>query len=432
MQQPVYALSPAVRDMRNSATVAIKARVRTLLGQGHTVHDLGFGQSPFPIPAPVVAALREHAHEQEYLPVAGLRALREAVAAYHARRGDADRSADDVLIGPGSKPLMYFLQLACDAELVLASPSWVTYAPQARMLGRPVRTIATKREHGFRVRPEDLDRLCAEDPGRPRLFVLNYPNNPTGATYSADELRGLAEVARKYRLVVLSDEIYGELHFTGEHVSLARFYPEGTILSSGLSKWCGAGGWRLGHFSFPPEMRPVLDAMTAAMSECITSTAAPVQYAAVEAYRPRPELDAYLVHSRRILRSLGTWVADTLRAAGVHCASPAGGFYVFPDFGDKAAALKAKRGVTTAAELSRTLLAEGEDGEAKVAILPGSDFGRPESELSARLAYVSFDGDAALHAAAALPAEEALDAAFLEAHCRSVLDAVRALCAWLP
>jgi len=96
---------------------------------------------------------------------------------------------------------------------------------------------------------------------RPRILVLNYPGNPDGLTYSSDELKEIAQVARKYELILLSDEIYGQLNHKGEHVSVARFYPEGTIISSGLSKWCGAGGWRLGTFSFPRDLDWLLDAM---------------------------------------------------------------------------------------------------------------------------------------------------------------------------
>ena len=80
---------------------------------------------------------------------------------------------------------------------------------------------------------------------RARIVVLNYPSNPTGATYTPEELRDIAEVARGHRVVLLSDEIYGKLHYEGEHSSIVPLYPEGTIFSGGLSKWCGAGGWRL-------------------------------------------------------------------------------------------------------------------------------------------------------------------------------------------
>src|SRR5690606_8700719 len=112
-----------------------------------------------------------------------------------------------------------------------------------------------------------LEQLCESDPERPRIVILNYPSNPTGGSVGLEEQRALAEMARRYRVVLLSDEIYGELHFSGAHHSIAALYPEGTIVSSGLSKWCGAGGWRLGTFMFPKAMRWLLEAMSAVASE---------------------------------------------------------------------------------------------------------------------------------------------------------------------
>ena len=107
-----------------------------------------------------------------------------------------------------------------------------------------------------------MQALCEQDPGRPRLLILNSPGNPTGFSYSEDQLRSLAEVLRRYQVLALSDEIYSGTHFDNGHVSLARHYPEGTIISNGLSKWCGAGGWRLGYFVFPEKLDWLVDAMS--------------------------------------------------------------------------------------------------------------------------------------------------------------------------
>src|SRR5690606_12101120 len=108
-------------------------------------------------------------------------------------------------------------------------------------------------------------------------------SNPHGYTYCNEELKAIAAVAREYRMLVLADEIYGEVHFLGKHTSIAQYYPEGTIVSSGLSKWCGAGGWRLGTFAFPAQLQWLKNAMATAASETYTSTSAPIQYAAVKA-----------------------------------------------------------------------------------------------------------------------------------------------------
>ena len=423
---PYTHLNLNVRGMKQSATVAINERSNALIAQGRSVYKLGLGQSPFPVAAPVVEALREHAHEKDYLPVCGLAALREAVAAYHERTDGVERTGDDVLIGPGSKELMFLLQLTYYGDLVIPTPAWVSYAPQARIIGRRVELLETSQAEGWQLSPERLEAFCAQDPDRPRLVILNYPSNPTGGTYRLDDLRALAKVAKKYRVVMLSDEIYGELHHKGQHVSIARFYPEGTIISAGLSKWCGAGGWRLGTFLFPPSMRWLLEAMAAAASETYTSTSAPIQYAGVTAFQPSEEIEDYLARSRRILGALGRWCHRTLTSAGVRCASPTGGFYLFPDFSGFAQQL-AQRGLFDSASICNTLL-----DETGVAILPGSEFGRPPSELTARLAYVDFDGAQALDAVADVPRDTAVNEAFLREHCPKVTDAIDALCAWLP
>ena len=422
---PDVHLNLNVRGMRASATLAINERSEELRAAGRTVYRLGLGQSPFPVPEPVVKALRHHAHQKDYLPVRGLRQLREAVAAYHRRKNAVQREESDVLIGPGSKELMFLIQLVYYGDLVIPTPSWVSYAPQAHILGRQVRWLQTRASNGWRLTAEELERVGAEDPGRPRLVILNYPSNPTGDTLRTDDLRALAKVARKYRMVLLSDEIYGELHHRGQHVSIARFYPEGTIISSGLSKWCGAGGWRLGTFTFPRELHWLLDAMAAVASETYTSTSAPIQYAAVRAFEGGMEIEEYLLHSRRVLRALGRTIAAMLREGGAEVLDPRGGFYLFPDFGPHREKLAA-RGITTSRELCEHLLeATG------VAILPGADFGRPPEELTARLAYVNFDGAQALVASSAIPIDRPLDPEFLETTCPSTLEAIRALVEWL-
>ena len=414
-----------VRGMRPSATVSINEHSNALIAEGRTVYKLGLGQSPFPVPEAVVQSLRDHAAEKDYLPVRGLWELRRAVAHYTERSEGIDRTADDVLIGPGSKELMFLLQLSFYGDLVIPTPAWVSYAPQAQIIDRQVRFVQTGPELDWMLSAERLERLCDEDHERPRLLILNYPSNPTGLTFKTEQLKELAAVARRHKVLVLSDEIYGELHHKGRHISMARFYPEGTIISAGLSKWCGAGGWRLGTFVFPQELRWLLDAMGAVASETYTSTSAPIQHAAVTAFDGGASIDAYLDGSRRVLSALGRWSARQLRAAGIACPQPIGGFYLFLDFSVHAEKLAA-RGVTSGRELCAALLRD-----TGVAILPGVDFGRDEDELTARLAYVDFDGAKSLEAVGVIPKPQPLDVTFLKRHCRRVVDAIDAVCDWV-
>ncbi len=412
-----------LRSLRSSATVAINEHSNDLLAQGRTVYKLGLGQSPFPVPAPVVQALQDNAFQKDYLPVKGLRPLREIVAEYHSRKEGIERLPDGVIIGPGSKELMFLLQLAYYGELVIPAPSWVSYAPQAQIIGRNVRHVSTRREDDWRLTSEGLEQLCSEDPKRPRILILNYPNNPTGATYSESQLKALADVARRFGVILLSDEIYGEMQHDGKHMSIARFYPEGTIISGGLSKWCGAGGWRLGTFAFPKELQWLLEPIAVAASETFTSTSAPIQYAAIAAYQENDEISEYLVQSRRVLGACGSWVAQRLKQANIHCEPPEGGFYVFPDLSAHAEVL-AERKISTSKELCLALLEQ-----TGVAVLPGSEFGRDACELTLRAAYVDFNGTKALEAAS--KSKGALDEDFLRKHCPKVLTAIDTLCSWL-
>ncbi|MFH1570130.1 MAG: aminotransferase class I/II-fold pyridoxal phosphate-dependent enzyme [Gemmatimonadota bacterium] len=423
---PEVHLNLNVRGLGPSATLAINERCLALQRAGREVYRLGLGQSPFPVPSPVVEALRLHAGEKDYLPVRGLPELREAVAGYLRRAQGIHRSAEDVLVGPGSKELMFLVQLVYYGDLVIPTPSWVTYAPQARIIGRQVRWLRTCAANEWMLTPDELEAVCGEDPGRPRLVILNYPDNPTGRTYDLAQLEGLAAVARRYRVVLLSDEIYGELDYRGTHVSIARLYPEGTIVSGGLSKWCGAGGWRLGTFVFPPSLRWLLDAMAAVASETYTSTSAPIQYAAVTAYRGSPAIEAYLQQVRRLLKSLGHWVAWQLRRAGVEVSVPQGGFYVFPDFGSHRQAL-GRRGVAGGEALCERLLEE-----TGVAMLPGAVFGRPAEELTARISFVDFDGARALEGMAHLDGGRVPGLDFLRQYCGRTLRALELLAGWLP
>ncbi len=200
-------VNPNVHGLSPSATVAINDRSNELRRQGREIFKLGLGQSPFPVPDPVVEALRQHAVEKDYLPVQGLRELREAVAEHHCRTFGIDCSADDVLIGPGSKELMFLLQLVYDGELVIPTPCWVSYAPQARIIGRPICQLPTSFDDDWLLTPDRLEKLCGADRSRARLLILNYPSNPSGTTFSKDRLAELAEVARQRNLLVLSDEI---------------------------------------------------------------------------------------------------------------------------------------------------------------------------------------------------------------------------------
>ena len=178
-------------------------------------------------------------------------------------------------------------------------------------------------------------------------------------------------MARRFQVVMLSDEIYGEIHHEGGHVSIAEFYPEGTIISTGLSKWCGAGGWRLGTFTFPHESELAARCHSRGgqrnlhRNECTHPSSQPLRPSRGGAF-----IREYLIHCRRVLRALGRHCAAMLRSAELDVAAPVGAFYLFPDFRRYQPQLRAK-GISTSRELSDRLLQD-----TGVATLPGYSFGR--------------------------------------------------------
>lgn len=420
--KPTIPLNKKIQSIKPSATLLINERSQQLIRQGKKVFKLGFGQSPFPVPEVVVKSLQNNAHHKDYLPVLGLPALRQAVADHAGRTLKINVEADQVMIGPGSKELIFGTQMAIDGDLLLPSPSWVSYEPQSILIGKEVFWVSTHEYDNWLLNPEALEAACRYSESEYKLLIINYPNNPTGTTYSKSHLQSLVSVLRRHNVIVIADEIYGETHHEGKHISLANFYPEGTIISSGLSKWCGAGGWRLGTFIFPKELSWLRDAMRVIASETFSSVSAPIQNAAVTAFLPNKEIENYVVNSRLVLKWIGNYVHQSLKAMNINCPSPEGGFYLFPDFGFYKSQLNAK-GITTSAQLCEHLLEE-----TGIAILPGSAFGRNENELTARLAYVDFDGSQLLQTISETKEMYSLE---MKDHCPNIAQAMQKLSKWV-
>ena len=419
-----HKLHPHLNQLVRSATLAINERSAEMAADGQTIYRFGFGQSPFPVPDSIVSALQENAYRKNYLPVDGLFELREAVAAYHNDVDQIHIEPEGVLVSPGSKELIFTLQMAIKGSTLIPSPCWVSYVPQANLVQRDNQYIQTRFEDNWRLLPEQLDFAVKQTSG-PHLLILNYPGNPDGGTYSAEELKALANVARKNNVLILSDEIYGRLYHKGEHVSIARFYPEGTIVSSSLSKWCAAGGWRLGHFAFPKELFWLKEALASITSDTYSCVAAPIQYAGLQAYNDKDTVGEYLFHCRRILSTIGNFCASTLLEAGVNIQSPSGAFYLFPDFESFRISLSEK-GIHDSAAMCEQLLQD-----TRVVLLPGAAFGRPAEELNARIAYVNFDGGKALQTSREISMEQNLTMHDLGDNVINVKYGIEKLIDWL-
>ena len=372
------------RNTEPSSTLRINEISNKLLDEGKNVYKFGLGQSPFPVPEILIETLKKNAHQKDYLNVSGLLKLREVVAKYHSKKNLYNYSEDNVIIGPGSKELIFQCQMVTEMPLLLPKPSWVSYEPQAKILKKNVNWIDTSKNTNWHLSANALRDYCKNNKYKYQLLILNSPNNPTGT--NNEDLEELSKICKENNIIVISDEIYTELDFNGNYHSISHFYPEGTIISSGLSKWCGAGGWRLGTLIFPKELKIIYDSVRSLASETFTSVSAPIQYAAVKAYTE--DHSEYLNNSRIILKKVADFVYDQLSETGIECIRPQGGFYILCDFSK---IIKHNNIINNATTLCEQVLQN-----TGFAMLPGKNFGIEDEKLITRMAFVDFDGNKAL------------------------------------
>jgi len=368
-------LKNLVKDLKPSSTLLINETSRKLEEQGKKIYKFGFGQSPFKVPEDVVRELKNNAHQNKYLPMQGLSELRSAVAKYTSKKKNYNYKSHNVIIGPGSKELMFLLHVLFDGEIILPAPSWVSYAPQAILGRNKVQILQTKRENNWFPTASEIEEIVLKDKNKNYLLFLNSPNNPSGQI--CENLEEIASIAEKYNLIILSDEIYSELSFMDNYKSISNFCPEKTIISTGLSKWCGAGGWRLGYFLVPDSLIEIKNMINVLASETFSAVSAPIQYAAIKAYEQ--DHSKYINKSKNILGAIGNYVYENLRSNKVLINKPQGGFYLMPEFLNKK--------FNSSSEMCDSIL-----NDTGVALLPGSDFGFEQTKMLARLSFTDFDG----------------------------------------
>lgn len=418
-----------LRHLPKSRTLLINEVSRQRKEDGDTIYKFGFGESPFTPHESVVDALRDNAHLTYYPNVEGMPELRNVVADWHNRLYDTHYEPENILVSAGSKILLFAAMAAFkDADILIPTPSWVSYDPQARMMGLNVVPVETGYENRWMITPETLDTALQNRPGKgktPAMLILNYPSNPTGQRFSGDQLIKIADVLHRHNAIAVSDEIYGVLDYTGKHESLGKYYPEGTLVTGGLSKWAGGGGWRIGIMSVPDALgREFKSTVTGILSETVSAAPAPMQEAAKVAFAFGPGVEAHVKHQRRILKAAGSYTHAKLVQSGIRVHPPQGGFYVYVDFSPKKDAL-AKQGMDTVEKLCAGLL-----DKTGVALLPSTAFGGKDTDLQARLAFVDFDGDAAMKEAANSPVDSKLGDQFLMDNCPNVVAGIDALADW--
>ena len=364
-----------IKNLNLSATLKINEISKKLEQEGKEIIKFGFGESPFPVPTKVVDELKKNAHQKSYLPIQGLEDLRVSISKYESKKKNKNFSSEQVIVGPGSKELMFLLNISFDGDIILPAPSWVSYKPQSIIADNKFHWIETIAENNWYPSAENLEKLILKNKEKNYLLILNSPNNPSGQV--CKNIKEISEIVKKYKIIVLSDEIYSELTFDESYESIANFCPEKVIISNGLSKWCGAGGWRLGYFVIPNELSKLKNSMKVLSSETFSAVSAPIQFAAISAFKD--DHKDYILKSKKILKGIGQYVYNKLKSNNVIINKPMGGFYLMPEFLNK----KFK----TSAEMCTDLL-----NKKGVAILPGSDFGFSVEKMISRLSYTDFDG----------------------------------------
>ena len=394
---------------------------------GFEVVHFGFGESPFPPPKPFVAALKRHAADNHYLPSQGLPGLREAAAEYLRRRFGHDASPDRVIVGPGSKELIFDALLVLEGDLILPAPSWVSYAPQAKLLHKRVVGARTEPDNGYRLDPAALDAACQRSKSQQKILILNSPCNPTGAVYSAAELKELAQVAQQHNVVVISDEIYAEITFgRPRFASIASYCPKRTIVTTGLSKGFSAGGHRLGILMLPAGMESIMAHLAAVASETFSCVSTPVQHAAIVAFGEDADVRQHVEDTAAVHKLATEYLWRRLTKVGLRCPNPEGAFYLLPDFSPFAEKFQPP-GVCTDVDLCADVL-----DKQGVAMLPGSAFGLRQDRLAVRVASVDYDGAAVLERyRKRRPRTQAQGRSFVERHCPNLALGVDRLAQYL-
>jgi len=380
-------LNANVLKGKESATLAINQEVKRRRNQGKAVYHFGFGQSPFPVCDVIVQDLIKHAHEKDYLPSFGLPALQSSIEKYLKREFDYNFDPNFIAIGPGSKELIFQALLILEGPILVPAPSWVSYGPQAEILGKRMVPILTNSSNGYRITPELLKSECKKLNCDQKILILNNPSNPTGQVYQKNEIEEIAALCREENIIIISDEIYANICFDSiEYYGPARSYPEGTLVTGGLSKSFSAGGYRIGYLAIPQNLQSLADAFKITISETFSCVSSPIQYAAVNAFSENKEVISYVNQCTKIHEIAGLYLYDRFKKMKLNCSKPQGAFYLFPDFEHYREKLS-KNGIDSSAKLCEHLLEKVD-----VAFLPGEDFYLPSSSLSVRVASVDYDG----------------------------------------
>lgn len=368
-------LSDALSRVKPSATVAITQKARDMAREGRNVIALSAGEPDFDTPQNVkdAALAAMNAGKTKYTNVDGIPELKEAVAAKFRRDNGLDVTAADCFVSSGGKQIIFNALMATlnpGDEVVVPVPFWVSYPEIVRLCGaEPVFAVADGTT-GFKLKPEVLEAAITP---KTKWLILNTPSNPTGAAYSAAELKGLAEVLLRHEHVhILTDDIYEPLVYDGlKFATIAQVEPllqARTLTMNGVSKSHSMTGWRIGYCTGP---KVLLAAMVKLQGQSTTNPSSISQWAAVEALNGPQD---FLLEWRKVFQARRDMVVSGLNAAkGLNCLVPEGAFYVFPSCAPLLG--KTSAGGTRLESDSDFVMALLE--ETGVALVPGTAFGLP-------------------------------------------------------
>ena len=366
-------LATRMSVMSGEGALSVFAHAKELERQGRSIIHLELGEPDFHPAAPVKEALKRALDEgkERYCPVLGVPALREAIAAYLKKTRNLDVSSANVVIAPGCKIALFMAMMALvdpGDEVLYPDPGFPGYESMTLGLGGiPVPFVLSERNH---LQP-DPDEIAAKITPRTKILITNSPGNPTGTVYTDAVQRRMAELAVKYDLLVLSDEIYARIIYGADYVSMMS-YPgmeERTLIIDGFSKSFAMTGWRLGYTVAPARIVPALDLMAVNSYTCVAEFS---QYAAIEALKDTEGATPRMV--AEFARRRERFVRDLNRVPGFRCLPPDGAFYAWVNISDTG---------MSAEEICRIMLEE-----AGVAAIPGAAFG-PGGREFVRFSFAS-------------------------------------------
>lgn len=364
-------LAARADKLRPSATLAITAKAKALKAQGVDVVGFGAGEPDFDTPENIkeraIRAIKEGF--TKYTAVGGIDELKNAII-YRLREDHGlEYEKSEIIVCCGAKHTLYNLSQVLfeeGDEVIIPAPYWVSYPEQVVLAGGTPVIIETEEESGFKIDPERLKRLITP---RTKAIILNYPSNPTGATYNEDELREIINVAMNAGLLIISDEIYEKITYDGlTHTPVAKLGDDvkrSTILVNGVSKSYSMTGWRIG---FAAGDERVIAAMNNLQGQSTSNPTSISQIAAIEAFNgPQDEVERM---AKEFEKRKNYIVKRLNEIPGFRCFNPQGAFYAFPNVSELFGKRYKGKEIKNSIDFTEFLLEE-----AKVAVVPGAEFG---------------------------------------------------------